>query len=104
MGQRRPHPFELAQVWRLQLESDPKLNKAGIAAREGISRARVTQIMDLLELPEEIRNGLIRPPASLEIHSFPERRLRIMVGCGDQAAQMRGWQGLVQELVGSVGE
>ena len=72
---RRPHPFELARMWRRQIENDPGLNQAKIAAREGISRARVTQIMDLLELPAEIQNGLLCPPAPLEMRSFPERRL-----------------------------
>ena len=30
--------------------------------REGISRARVTQVMNLLELPAEIQAGLLEPP------------------------------------------
>ena len=43
------------------MEHDAKLNKARILAWEGISRARVTQVMDLLELPAEIQAGLLRP-------------------------------------------
>ena len=39
-----------------------KLNKARIAAREGISRARVTQVMNLLQLPAEIQASLLEPP------------------------------------------
>ena len=79
----RMHPFLLAQSWRQQLEHDTRLIKARIAAREGISRARVTQVMNLLQLPAEIQAGLIRPPAPLEIHSFSERSLRVLVSCGD---------------------
>lgn len=45
------HPFELALNWEKELAADNSLTKARIAAREGISRARVTQIMNLLELP-----------------------------------------------------
>jgi hypothetical protein len=74
------------------MDEDPKLNKAKIAAREGISRARVTQIMDLLKLPEEIRNHLLRPPAPLEIHSFPERQLRLLVRCGEEKTRIRRWR------------
>jgi len=64
------HPFLLAQSWRQEMENDTKLNKARIAAREGVSRARVTQIMNLLQLPAEIQADLLKPPAPFEIHSF----------------------------------
>jgi ParB-like chromosome segregation protein Spo0J len=58
------HPFLLAQSWRQQLDHDTRLTKARIAAREGISRARVTQVMNLLQLPAEIQANLLRPSAS----------------------------------------
>jgi hypothetical protein len=85
-------------MWREQMDEDPKLNQAKIAGREGISRARVTQIMDLLELPAEIQNGVLRPPAPLEPHLFPERRLRLLVRCENEEAQMGRWQELLDEL------
>ena len=99
----RMHPFLLAQSWRQEMEHDAKLNKARIAAREGISRARVTQVMNLLQLPAEIQAGLLRPPAPLEIHSFSERSLRVLVSCGDEETQTSRWRELVQELKGSAG-
>ena len=83
------------------MEQDAKLNKTKIAAREGISRARVTQVMNLLQLPAEIQAGLRRPPAPLDIHSFSERRLRVLVSCGDEETQTSRWRELVQELRGS---
>jgi hypothetical protein len=43
----RTHPFLLAKLWRQQMDRDARLPKARIAAREGISRARVTQVMNL---------------------------------------------------------
>ena len=99
----RMHPFLLAQSWRQQMDHDADLNKARIAAREGISRARVTQIMNLLQLPAEIQAGLRSPPAPLDIHSFSERRLQMLVCCGDREAQTSRWRELVQELRGSAG-
>jgi hypothetical protein len=99
---RGPHPFELALSWRQEIENDPRLNQAKIAAREGISPARVTQIMALLQLPAEIQNDLLCPPAPLNIHSFPERRLRFIVLAGDEAAQMSLWRKLLQKLECSV--
>jgi hypothetical protein len=85
------------------MEDDTKLNKARIAAREGISRARVTQVMDLLQLPAEIQAGLLRPPAPLEIHSFSERSLRVLVAGGNEETQTSRWRQLVQELRSSGG-
>jgi hypothetical protein len=100
----RLHPFLLAQSWREQLDHDTRLTKAKIAAREGISRARVTQVMNLLELPDEIQAGLLTPPAPLEIHSFSERSLRVLVACGDQEIQTSRWRDLVQVLTTSAGK
>jgi hypothetical protein len=97
------HPFLLAQLWRQQMEHDAKLNKARIAAWEGISRARVTQVMNLLQLPAEIQAGLLTPPAPLEIHSFSERSLRVLVSCENEESQMSRWRKLVQELKSSAG-
>ena len=92
------HPFLLAQSWFQELRQDPSLTNARIAAREGVSRARVTQVMNLLKLPAEIQAGLLRPPAPLEIHSFSERRLRVLVSCEDEETQRSLWRELVQEL------
>jgi hypothetical protein len=94
----RLHPFLLAQSWRQELERGTGLTKAKIAAREGISRARVTQVMNLLQLPDDIQAGLLTPPAPLEIHSFSERSLRVLVACGDEEIQSSRWRNLVQEL------
>jgi hypothetical protein len=85
------------------LGRERKLNKARIAAREGISRARVTQVMNLLQLSAAIQADLLKPPAPLEIHSFSERRLRVLVSCGDEETQTSRWRELVQELRGSAG-
>jgi ParB-like chromosome segregation protein Spo0J len=100
----RIHPFLLAQSWRQQMEHDANLNRARIAAREGISRARVTQVMNLLQLPAEIQADLLRPPAPLEIHSFSERSLRVLVSCADEVTQTSRWRQLVQELKRSGGD
>jgi hypothetical protein len=101
MSETRQHPFELAMIWRQQLESDPSLTKAKISVREGFSRARVTQIMDLLKLPMEIQNALQHPPPPLEIHAFPERQLRTLVQCGDPTIQVSRWREWIQKLINS---
>ena len=101
---RHPNPLEVARNWRQEMENDPTLNQAKIAGREGISRARVTQITNLLKLPAEIQNVLLCPPPPLEIHRIPERRLRSLVRCRDVATQVRYWRELLQELGGLGGK
>jgi hypothetical protein len=104
MPEPRIHPFLLAQSWQQQLSQNAGLTKAKKAAREGISRARVTQVMNLLELHAEIQSGLLTPPAPLEIHSFSERSLRVLVACGDEEIQASRWRDLVQDLTNSAGK
>jgi hypothetical protein len=93
----RTHPYQQACLWRQEMDRDSGITKARIAAREGISRARVTQLMNLLELPEEIQEGLKHPPVPLEISSLSERCLRQIVACGDRESQLSMWQELVGE-------
>ena len=79
------------------MEHDSEITQAQIAVREGLSRARVIQIMNLLELPEEIQKNLQHPPAPLEISSFHERNLRQIVACGNRVSQLRRWRELIGE-------
>ena len=97
----QPHPFHLALRWRDELAGDPRLTQSRIAAREGISRARVTQVMNLLQLPSEIQADLLSPPAPLEIHAFSERGLRVLVSCQDEEDQVRQWRNLLGGMKGS---
>jgi hypothetical protein len=95
--QTRVHPYHQACRWRQEMEWDSRITKAKIAAREGLSRARVTQLMNLLDLPTEVQEDLQNPPAALGISCFSERRLRQIVACGNRELQLRRWQELVQE-------
>jgi hypothetical protein len=70
------HPLLLAKSWLDQMSLDAKITQTMIARREGLSRARVTQIMNLLRLPAEIQNHLPHPPTPLAVGAFSERRLR----------------------------
>lgn len=92
------HPFELAVMWNRQIDVDPTLNKAKIAAREGLSRARVTQIMNPLQLPDSIQQQLMNPPPPLKIHVFHERRLRALLAQNDSVHQLQEWQQWLDEL------
>ena len=98
-----PRPFELAMLWQAELANDQRLTKAKIAAREGLSRARVTQIMNLIDLRQTIQNVLQHPPAPLDIRAFSERRLRKIVSCGKPAKQLLDWAAWLEELKSSFG-
>jgi hypothetical protein len=96
------HPFLLAQSWQHELKQDSSLNKAKIAAREGYSRARVTQIMNLLELPQVIQVDLLNPPPPLKINQFSERRLRSLIALADTVKQKVAWRSWVTDLMNQV--
>lgn len=65
-----------AMEWRRQLDAGEVRNQADIARREGITRARVTQVMGMLGLPPQIREQILSMPDSLRRPQFSERMLR----------------------------
>ena len=48
------NPIFLAQEWQKGLSEGKYSSRADLSRRMGVSRARVTQILNLLKLPEEI--------------------------------------------------
>ena len=76
---RTPKVVELlrkALGWQAQLESGDIANQAAIATREGITRARVTQIMALLRLAPEIQQQILSLPKTRGHPVISERALR----------------------------
>ena len=71
---------------------------AKLAAKRGFSRARVTQIMNLLRLPEAIRETLLALHEPEQIRVLTERRLRPIIACRDTELQNRQVQQLVAAL------
>jgi len=74
-GPARPHPLLVAVEWARQLRDGVYASRAAIARAHGVSRARVTQIMNLLRLPTKRRNELLAHLAGGQPVSS-ERRLR----------------------------
>jgi hypothetical protein len=50
--------LQKALDWQKLIDQE-SISRAEISRREGLSRARVTQLMDLLKLPEKIQQGLL---------------------------------------------
>ena len=75
--------------WKALLESGQVATQADIACREGVTRARVTQIMGLLRLASEIQGKILALPDDFHSSSVTERILRPIGAVADQRNQVR---------------
>ena len=76
--------------------SNTALNRATLARREGLSRARVTQIMHLLELPPEIQDQLLQLSDDRCSSVFTERKLQSLVHLQERQKQLAAFKELLQ--------
>jgi len=81
------HPLALPYEFQELLEAEMLHNRAEIARRYGSSRARVTQVMSLLHLPDEIQEYVIALPP-WEQRLYLGRRLGEIVGLPNEVAQL----------------
>lgn len=65
--------------WRRQLDADEVPNQAAVARREGITRARVTQVLSPLRLPLDVRTRLLAMRGSPQRSGLSEHTLRRFV-------------------------
>jgi hypothetical protein len=72
---RAEHIIHRAMKWKKMLDEGSVSSMSEIARIEGLTRARVTQIMNLLKLPAEIQNFLLKLDDPKEIRKFSERKL-----------------------------
>jgi len=75
----------LARVFEGRLQRGEVKNQSTLAEREGLSRARVTQILNLLKLDEQLQDELLRG----DFGHVPERLLRRAITQTSAAAQRR---------------
>jgi hypothetical protein len=81
--------------WQELLESGEIASQADIALQEGITRARVTQVMGMLHLAPEIRENILSTPIAIRRHSVTERVLRPIATITDYHEQIREFQKLL---------
>ena len=84
-----------AIMWQALLDSGEVRNQAEIAQREGITRARVTQVMAMLRLAPEIREHILAMPEMPCRPTITERALRPIVQLEDLADQRVRFRELV---------
>jgi hypothetical protein len=77
-----------AIVWRRQLDAGEVPNQAALALREGITRARVTQIVGLLRLAPAIQDQVLVLMDSTHRTSICEHALRPISQLHDPESQM----------------
>ena len=70
---------------------------AAIARREGITRARVTQVMGLLRLAPEIHQQVLSLPDMVRRRAITERALRPIAQKEDHAAQRSAFFVLLED-------
>ncbi len=88
---RTPRVVELLQKaieWRTQIESGNVASQAAIARREGITRARVTQVLGLLRLAPAIRKQILSMPDDARQPAISERVLRPIARMEQSEAQI----------------
>jgi len=89
---RTPRVVELlckAMEWQALLANGKIANQADIARREGITRARVTQVLDLLRLAPEIQEKILTLTDPLHRRPVTERMLRPIGAIADHPDQIR---------------
>ena len=95
---RTPRVVELlrkALEWQALLESGEASNQAAIARREGITRARVTQVMGMLRLAPEIQEHVLSMPDMVRRPAISERALRPIAQIENTRGQIVEFQRLM---------
>jgi len=75
--------------WEVLLKSGKVASQADIARQEGVSRARVIQVLGLLRLAPEIQEKILTSPGTLYRGPVTERRLRSIGTITEQRGQVR---------------
>ena len=83
-----------AVEWKALLESGKVASQVDIARQEGITRARVTQVMGMLRLAPEIQQQILSMPEIARRPPVTERSLRPVRAINDRHDQLREFQKL----------
>jgi len=83
--------LERAIAFQADIDAGRAKNRAAIARREALTRARITQIMTLLKLPGVVQAQVL----SAEPLAFTERQLRAIAMLADEAEQQARFEGLL---------
>lgn len=88
-----------AQKWKRHLETGKVPSQAEIARREGITRARVTQVMGLLRLAPEIQEHVLSLPDMVRRSAITEPALRTITLLENHSVQQAAFSKLLDPRV-----
>ncbi len=80
-----------ALVWRQELDAGTVAIQADIARREGVTRARVTQVLMLVRLAPGIQERVLALPATAERPVISERPLRPITRIENPTQQIKAF-------------
>jgi len=86
--------LKTAQEWRRQLDAGDVTSQAEIARREGVTRARVTQVMGLLRLAPDLQESILELEAVDGVGLVSERALSDVIRIECWASQREAWKRL----------
>jgi len=95
---RNPSPLEVAYRYLEVFKEPSVVSNAQVGARFGVSRARVCQVLNLLELDEGIQKYLLSIQDPREHNFFTERRLRQIAIIKDRSEQTRKFSELARDM------
>ena len=99
---RHRHAIHVALKWKQILANDNTLTTAKIARKQGISRARVCQVMRLLSLPEEVQDVLVKLSDPAHIRLLNERRMRAIALLPERESQLNAFGNLFHRIESDV--
>ena len=92
-------PLQEARRYAGILKSDPVVKTQADLAREmGVSRVRVTQVLNLLRLASEVQERLLRLEDQKAIRFFSEHRLRPLIQIEDPKRQVREFEKMLTQI------
>jgi len=81
-----------AIAWQRELDSGAVARQADIARREGVTRARVTQVLILLRLAPDIQESILGLTEHPDPPRLPERILRPIARIKDPEQQVKAFE------------
>jgi len=91
--------LQRARGLRAELDADPDLTRAALAARMGVSRPRVTQLLHLLRLPEKAQEVILGLPPTANGCPISERAFRPLLTLDDPEARAEAIQVLLDDSI-----
>lgn len=94
-------PLHEARRYAGILKSDLVVKTQADLAREmGVSRVRITQVMNLLRLAPEVQERLLGLEDPKAVRFFSEHRLRPLIPIADPRRQLREFQKMLAKVLG----